>query len=91
MSPKDALKHAVSLCGGQINFAKRLTEQLAIRGELRAVSQQNVSYWLNSLYGIPQAYCPDVEALLDNKVTRHQLRPDKFSAVPYVPVDDIAA
>ncbi len=77
------LHRAIALCGGQLAFAKQLTDMLAIRGENRIVSQQSVSYWLSSTRGLPSIYCLDVEKMLSGVVSRHSLRPDIFGRTPY--------
>lgn len=90
MTKHSELLKAISICGNQTKFADRLSEALAVRGENRVISQQIVSYWLNSRYGLPEIYCLDLEAMLNYQVSKHKLRPDKFGATAYVSIEDIA-
>lgn len=93
MTPKEALKNVIQLCGNQVKFAAALTKAVKARGVEQLINQQNVSYWCNSVNGLPPEYCVDTEELpeVNFKITKHQLRPDVFGATPYVPMDDVTA
>lgn len=92
MTPQEAFLQAIKLCGGQIAFAKSLTEALSLRGESRIISQQIVSYWSRSPSGPPIQYCVDIEELpkVNFQITKSQLRPDFFNRTPYTPIEEAA-
>lgn len=93
MTRKEALKKVIQLCENQILFAAALTKAVRARGLDKVIKQQHVSYWLNSVTGLPSEYCIDTEELpeVNFAVTRHQLRPDVFGTKPYTPIDDATA
>ncbi|MDA3922735.1 MAG: YdaS family helix-turn-helix protein [Salinisphaera sp.] len=68
----EALKKAVSICGGQSALARAIG---------RGVKQQNISYWLKHSY-VPPEFCRDIEAATDRQVTRYELSPQVFGPAP---------
>jgi len=89
MTPQESLKKAIALCDGQVEFAALLTKVINLKGNPRIISQQIVSYWTRSPFGIPSEFCIDVEELpkVNFQITKHQLRPDIFGATPYQPIE----
>lgn len=68
----DALKRAVDLVGGQKPLADAI-----------GTTQSQVWYWLTrSKKGVPGEFAPKIEAAVDGKITRHDLRPDVFGPAP---------
>ena len=63
-----ALQRAIEFAGGQ----KPLAEAIG-------TTQSQVWYWLNrAKRGAPGEFAQKIEAAVDGKVTRHDLRPDIF-------------
>lgn len=67
LTPKEALKKAVELCGSQSELARRLGG---------TIKQQHVNYWIAN--GLPAEQAIPVEAAVDSAVSRHLLRPDIY-------------
>lgn len=73
MTPREALRDAVRIAGGQAALARMLTAQLGAK-----ISQGHVWYWLNRCDHLPAQYVLPTEAATDGRVTRSQLRPDLY-------------
>ena len=62
----EALKRAVKIAGGQ----------KALASKLDCVSQQKISYWLNTAKKVQAEYVLAIEEITG--VSRHELRPDLY-------------
>ena len=62
----EALKRAVKIAGGQ----------KALASKLAGVSQQKISYWLNTAKKVQAEYVLAIEEITG--VSRHELRPDLY-------------
>lgn len=65
----DALRRAISLCGGQSALAGKLGRK-----------QQHVWFWLNEAKKLPPEVAIGIETATGGAVTRHELRPDIYPA-----------
>lgn len=77
-----ALRRAIDITGGQGALAAKLRQYFADNPSPKArttVSQQTVSYWLNSGSLLDAVWWPAFEWATDNGVTRRDLRPDVFA------------
>lgn len=74
------LEQLVALFDSQTDFADKLTKALKERGIDRAVSQQNVNYWLKKPSTFPAECCIPAEELCGGKVTRYDLLPNVFGS-----------
>jgi DNA-binding transcriptional regulator YdaS (Cro superfamily) len=79
-----ALRRAVEIAGSQGQLAKRMRAYFTSRGIDSAISQQTISYWLQSATLIDAMYWPAIEDATDGRVTRYDLRPDVFGERPAV-------
>lgn len=80
VSPRDALKSAIDIAGGQAALAR-----------LRNVAQPTVWGWLHRIGYVPAEHVLGVEA--DTGVSRHDLRPDIYprdTVPPTVPGSGVA-
>jgi DNA-binding transcriptional regulator YdaS (Cro superfamily) len=76
-----ALQRAINICGSQDALAARLRQFFVDNPSPSArttVSQQTISYWLNSGSLLDAVWWPAFEFATDNGVTRRHLRPDVF-------------
>lgn len=68
----EALKRAIELAGGQKPLADAI-----------GTTQSQVWYWLTrSKKGVPGEFASRIEAAVENKISRHDLRPDIFGPAP---------
>lgn len=81
METQNAMQAAVREAGGQSALARKLTDfgVLDIHGKPMKFAQGHVWMWLKRGYP-PAEVCLPIESIVDAKVTRHDLRPDVFSA-----------
>ena len=70
---KTSLLDAIQICGTQTAFAERLSAVMR-----KAVSQQQVSYWLNKAQRFEAEYCLPIQYVTDGKVKASAFRPDVF-------------
>jgi DNA-binding transcriptional regulator YdaS (Cro superfamily) len=72
---------AIDLAGGQTALAEKLTDQALNSGLLpkgKKVSQQSVSNWVLRHKQSPSKYAALIAAIVNQKVTANQLRPDLY-------------
>lgn len=78
-----ALERAVKIAGNQAALAAKLREYFILNPtpskKVTTVSQQTISYWVNSGALIDAIWWPAFEFATDSVVTRRDLRPDVFS------------
>ncbi len=76
MSPKDSLRKAIKLAGGQTELARRVSE---LSG--KAIKQQHVYNWLHRQQQCSRTYARFVELAVKSEVTKEELCPDLYPPI----------
>lgn len=76
----EALEKAVKIAGGQSAMAEKLKALKPVERE--KFRQGHIWKWLNRSKALvpPAEYVLDIEQIVGEKVTRHELRPDLYPA-----------
>lgn len=69
----DYIEQAISVCGTQLELARRITE----KNPLKPVSYQAIQGW-RKFGRVPAERAVQIEQVTNGEVTRHDLRPDLF-------------
>jgi len=78
LSPLEALEKAVELAGSQTELARRIIKSGRYYGEAN-ITQRSVWKWLHSAHKrAPGEYVLGIEAAVEGKIRKEQLRPDIY-------------